>query len=55
MDGAGRQHRQHYLARHGRLDALVHQLDINKRPCNATQHDSARVLGVLDERLASRD
>ena len=52
MDGAGR---QHYLAGHDRLEALVHQLDADKRPRERYATESARLLGVLDERLAGRD
>jgi glutathione S-transferase len=52
MDGAGR---QHYLAGHDRLEALVHQLDADKRPRDRYATESARLLGVLDERLAGRD
>jgi GSH-dependent disulfide-bond oxidoreductase len=52
MDGAGR---QHYLAGHGRLKALVHQLDADKHPRDRCATESARLLGVLDERLAGRD
>jgi glutathione S-transferase len=52
MDGAGR---QHYLAGHDRLKALVHQLDADKRPRDRYATESARLLGVLDERPACRD
>ena len=52
MDGAGR---QHYPAGHDRLEALVHQLDADKRPRDRYVTESARLLGVLDEQLAGRD
>ena len=52
MDGAGR---QHYLAGHDRLEAFVHQLDADKHPRDRYATESARLLGVLDERLAGRD
>ena len=41
--------------RHDRLEALVHQLDADKRPRDRYATKSARLLGVLDERLAGRD
>jgi GST-like protein len=52
MDGAGR---QHYLAGHDRLEALVHQLDADKRPRDRYATELARLLGALDERLVGRD
>ena len=51
MDFAGR---QHYLAGHDRLEALVHQLDAEKRPRDRYATEPARLLGVLDERLTPR-
>jgi len=52
MDGAGR---QTYLAGHDRLAALDHRLDADKRPRDRRATESARLLGVLDERLADHD
>jgi GST-like protein len=52
MDGAGR---QHYLAGHDRLEAPVHQVDANRCPRDRYATDSARLLGILDERIAGRD
>jgi GST-like protein len=52
MDGAGR---QHYLAGHDRLEALVHKLYADKRPRDRYATESSRLLGVIDERLAGRD
>ncbi|MDI4237518.1 MULTISPECIES: hypothetical protein [unclassified Bradyrhizobium] len=36
--------------RHDRLEALVHQLDADNRPRDPYARQSARLLGVLDER-----
>jgi glutathione S-transferase len=52
MDGAGR---QTYLAGHDRLAALIHRLDADKRPRDRRATESARLLGVLDQRLADHD
>ena len=52
MDGAGR---QYYLPGHDRLEALVHQLDADERSLDRYATESARLLGVFDERLAGRD
>jgi hypothetical protein len=52
MDGAGR---QHYLAGHDRLEALVYQLDADERSRDRYATESARLLDVFDERVAGSD